>query len=113
MIRLDERAPERGVYGLKVDFYDDDGVAMIPNWARWSLFNDAGAIVNSRSNVSLTPDETVYIVLQGEDLAIPSTDKTKVRKVVVEAEYNSANLGNDLPYKEEITFKIADILGIT
>lgn len=88
-------------------FTDADGTAVTPNTVQWSLTNATGLIINSRDDVSITPGETVSIVLSGADIL--ETDGLE-RKLTVEAVYNSITYGNNLPLVEQATFYINEFV---
>jgi hypothetical protein len=102
---LDDHATERSTYVITVSFVNEDGIAVTPTAATWTLTDRAGTVVNSRSAVTITPLATsATIVLSGADLALPDARK-RARFVTVEYAYSSA-LGSDLPGKVETEFYI-------
>jgi hypothetical protein len=68
-------------------------------------------VINSRTKVSVTPASTVYIVLQGDDLALSGTSVSAIREVRVSGSYDSAH-GNNLPYNRAVRFEILNMLGV-
>lgn len=46
--------------------------------------------------------------MSGDDLALPAP-RERTRRVLVEAIYDSATYGSDLPMKEEFEFNIVDL----
>jgi len=84
-------------------------VGFKPNTALWTLSDTDGTIINSRSGVSLTAASSMNIVLKGDDLAITGTVRKTV-KLLVEGTYNSTTYGNDLPYTEEATIIIDNLV---
>lgn len=90
-----------GTAVITVDFYDEDGAAVTPNTASWTLRKaKTGEIINSREDVSISPlDTSVDIVLSGNDL--PSGRL----RLYIEWTYDSA-AGNDLPGKSICEFNI-------
>ena len=104
-------AVEQSTYVVKIDFLDEDGVAVTPTAATWTLTDPAGNVVNSRTAVSISsPASTVNVVLSGLDLALEGYS-TSTRHFLVEATYNST-LGNGLPLKAEATFEIEDLVAV-
>lgn len=103
------KAVEQSTYVVTVAFTDEDGDAVTPTAAAWSLRDGNGAIVNSREDVSATPGTSIDIVLQGDDL---NADDGLARILTVEATYNS-DLGTGLPLKDEVTFTIDDLIGVS
>lgn len=109
---LTPKAREKSTYGVTVRFYDDDGLATVPNAGlTWILTDARGNVVNSRSSVAITAASTINIVLSGADLAVSNPDDL-LRVVTVQGTYNST-LGSNLPLKEEVGFYIDDLLAVT
>jgi hypothetical protein len=102
------QAKDGATYVVPVSFTDEDGSAVTPNSIQWSLRNEDGTIVNSRTSDSETPSTSVNIVLQGADLLYSDGHK---RVITVEATYNST-LGTSLPMKGEAEFFIDDLVGV-
>lgn len=101
-------APEQGTYAVEISFTNEAGEAMTPDSGlAWSLTDRFGTVVNSRSAVDITSASTITIVLQGADLTV-SDPNERYRLITVEGTYDSATLGNNLPFKYEVKFKIAD-----
>ena len=108
-IRLTEKVNERSTAILSVTFKDSDGALVVPKSATWTLSDGDNAVVNSRSEVPISPlASTVHIVLHGDDLALP-VPRERTRRVLVEAIYDSATYGIDLPMNEEFEFNIVDL----
>ena len=106
------RAYEEDSYIIRADFKDESTppLAMTPNTINWTLTDLSGTVINSRTKVSVTPASTVYIVLQGDDLALSGTSVSAIREVRVSGSYDSAH-GNNLPYNRALRFEILNILG--
>lgn len=94
---------EESTLVLALTFTDASGGAVTPSAVTWSLHDDSGTVVNSRSNVSATPGATVTIVLSGADLAMPTTDRRRV--LTVDAVYTSTE-GVGLPLRDIVRFMI-------
>jgi hypothetical protein len=95
---------------LDVSFFDEDGTAVTPSAATWTLTDDHGSVINSRSAVSETPASTVTIVLSGADLA--ASDPLQLnRRLLIEWTYNST-AGTGLPGKHEASFDIDDLVAV-
>lgn len=94
-----------------VSFTDEDDAAVTPNSITWSLYNDQGTVINSREDVSVTPDSTVTIVLYGDDLKRTGSTDRGIRRLSIYAEYDST-LGNGLPITAEHEFRVADFVGV-
>ena len=107
---LTTAAIEESTYVVTCAFANEDGDAVTPNSANWSLYDTKGNAINSRSGVSISPLSTsVDVVLQGDDL--PYThDGTLI--FVVAGLYNSS-LGNDLAFREPANITLQNVPGVT
>ena len=108
------KAGEQSSLPLEIDFFDEETppVAAIPNNIKWSLYDEDGAIVNSRQDEIITPTaSTVQILLKGDDLALPDIEKPE-RRVLIEYDYNS-NFGNNIPKKVEYVFDIENLENVS
>ena len=105
--RATDYAVEGSTFAITVSFYDEDGNAVTPSAITWSLYDTAGAIVNSRQNVAVAaPSSAVTIVLSGNDLALESESvRSETRRLLVSATYDS-DLGSSLPMTESFEFKV-------
>jgi hypothetical protein len=110
MAALTSDAVEGSTYIVTVSFADETGATMIPVSATWSLRDNNQAIVNSRSNVSMTPATSVSIVLSGADLDYEANSST-LRILTVQAVYDGS-YGSNLPLVDEYTFNIRPIVGV-
>ena len=118
-------SPEEGLRGVQVDFKDDDGVAVIPNAStiQWTLTNKSNrgttpTVINSREQVAIASAATIYIVLEGDDLALTADEVTAneafvERILTVEYQYNSTTLGNNLKDNAQYIFTIENLHYIT
>ena len=105
-----DNANEKSTHIVALNFFDDDGFAVVPNSINWKLTDSSKNVINSRSSVSVTPSWEIDIVLTGDDLAIIDADLS--RFLTVEAPYDS-DLGDNLNFNEEYEFNIIDLLNIT
>jgi hypothetical protein len=104
-VQLALHAKEESTYAVQVRFVDDAGTASVPTSATWTLSDPNENIINSRSNIAITPlAATVTIVLTGDDLAVVANGEE--RYLLVEAVYDSATLGNGLANNDECRFVI-------
>ena len=112
--------PEKGIRGIKVVFTDDDGNAVVPNTGtiKWTLTDRPAnqstttTIINSREQIDIASASTIYIVLEGDDLALQSgelSEGTVERVLTVEYQYDSANLGNNVDDKAQYVFQIENM----
>lgn len=107
----DKHAKEEGTFVVTAEFTDEDGAAMTPTTIVWSLVDDDGQVINNLDQESITPGESVDIVLSGDDLQIlaSETDQDYVRRVVViEATYSSS-YGSGLALKEQVGFVLENL----
>jgi len=109
VIRIDgEFAVEESTYPITMDFLDSANDPVTPNSATWSLVDEDGTVINSRSEVTITGLSTSKtIVLEGQDLAISAgfTGNAEKRFFVLEAEYDS-DLGTDLSLNDQLEFPV-------
>lgn len=96
-------AKNGSTYIVQADFTDEDGAAVVPNTIQYSLTDQNGKIINSRDDVSVTPASSISIVLSGDDILVSDG---LTRLVTIEAVYNSATHGNDLPLVDQAKFTI-------
>lgn len=111
MTTLATKALEKSTYVITLPWKDEDGNAMTPDSATWTLTDTSGNVINSRSSVSITPIATTnYVVLSGDDLAIPRPGILG-RVLTVEAVYDST-YGTNLPFKDEVVFEILPLVNV-
>jgi hypothetical protein len=112
--KLTEKAVEGSTFGINAVFYDENSATMAPNSVFWTLTDQQGTIINSRTNIGITPQESVDIVLQGNDLAVPAGkewfDEIKLFCTIT-GNYNS-DLGSNLPLKDVIEFEMLTLTAI-
>jgi hypothetical protein len=104
-------ASEKSTYIVTAEFFDENGVAMIPSSIKWTLTDMNGNVINSRHEIVIAPPtQSITIVLFGADLALGDNDLGE-RALLIEATYTST-LGAGLPLNEELDFKIGDLVGV-
>lgn len=104
MINLESKPKENGSAVLTIGpFKDEDGSAVTPTAIRWSLTTPNGIVVNEREHVSVTPDTTVSVLLEGDDLQVGAYGIERV--FLVRALYDST-LGSNIPLIEQAKFAI-------
>ena len=102
---LTAQATEGSTFVVTVPFVDEDGTPVIPASIKWSLTDDEGDAVNSRTDVAIvTPAATIDIVLKGLDLPSPG-DQMRSVYLTVEATYNSS-LGTGLPLNVQCRIEV-------
>jgi hypothetical protein len=121
---LSNEVRERETVGVQFVFKDTSGSAATPNSGlTWSLRDEAGNIINNRSDVSITAASTITVVLadgvtdaDGDDTALSSAEQAAGgawRRVTVTGTYNDSVLGNNARLIAEARFKIKDLKGQT
>lgn len=97
---------------VTVNFKDEDGQAVAPKSASWTLTTLAGTVVNNRSGVVIpTPiASTILITLSGLDLAISKGKKIQDRILRVEGIYDSVE-ANDVPTVDYVQFPVENVPG--
>jgi hypothetical protein len=112
-ISLTTNAEEQSTYAVTVAFKDDEGTAVVPNSATWTLTDQDGAVMNSRLDEVISPASSVTIVLQGDDLALDTDEIGSGRRILtIEAVYDS-NIGSNLPLRESAAFTVLDLKAVT
>jgi len=105
-------AVEESTFIIKTWFRDEDDTEVAPVTMTWSLQDPDGNYINSREDVSVSsPEETEYIVLSGDDLAITQSNGRK-RILTIKITYDSAAYGNGLPIIQSGSFIINDQLDV-
>jgi len=105
-------AKEEGTFIVNAAFADEDGNAETPSAVTWTLTDTSGNVINSREDEVITPDESVDIILSGDDLALQLDESGNVVRVLtVEALYDS-DLQNNLPLKSAVKFIIDSLVAV-
>lgn len=106
-----QKANEKGTFKITAAFADETDASMTPNTGlNWTLTDDAGNVINSRSAVTITPASSVDIILSGNDLAIGNNGTKRI--LTIQGTYDSS-AGSNLPLKDEIVFYIHDLLAVS
>lgn len=106
-VTLIAHAIEKSTFAVVATFFDEEGAALTPNSGMtWTMTNDVGTVINSRTAVAISSAASVTIVLSGADLDL---DDGRVRVVTVECTYDS-DLGSNLPLKDQVTFFVDDLM---
>jgi hypothetical protein len=105
---------EESVVGWSFAFTDTDGSAVTPNTITWDLTDTSGTPINSRDNVSVSPDTSVTIVLEGDDLKLQDGESNEFthRVLTVAYNYDSNTLGASVSTLKELTFYIQNMVGV-
>lgn len=113
-VTLTKKAHEEGTYVVTCDFYDDLGAAVAPDTLAWTLTDEGGTVINSRTDVAVSsPTSSEDIVLSGDDLALQTGEVGDTARILtIEATYDSTT-GLDLPLKDTALFYIKDFKAVT
>ncbi len=108
-IFADESAVAGANFFPRATYLDEDDQPVTPSSAAWSLFNAAGAVVNSREDVVIAiPGTYNDINLIPADNALIDTDNDfETRFLVVTFVYTSS-LGSGLIGRESLEFKLVN-----
>ena len=82
--------PERqGSFFVTAAFADPDGSAVTPDSGlKWKLTDDSGLnVINSRNDVSISPDTSVTVELDGDDLELFGEGDDGIRRLTVYGTY--------------------------
>lgn len=111
-MRLTTLAVERSTYVVTVSFADENGTAVVPATATWTLTDAAGTVINNRSAVSLAPMAAgKEIVLSDADLSLTGSVPAE-RVLTILATYTST-LGAGLTFKDEIRFVLTGLATVS
>lgn len=113
--KLTLEATEEGSYIVKCVTKDESGNAVAPVTMSWSLTDEAGTVINSRTAVAVvTPSSTEYIPLTGDDLAcqVVGSDE-EVRVVTVWGTYYSTLCATTLNFTADCQFDLRNMIGIS
>lgn len=106
-----DNAQEEGTLVLNIAWYDEDGNAVTPSAATWTLTDLDGNVINSRQDVSISSLSTSNdVVLKGDDLAISPYGVN--RQLLAKWTYTSS-AGSGLPATHAYQFKIDNMSGVT
>lgn len=107
---LETIAEEQGTYVLDLAFKDEDDLPVIPTSINWTLTTLSGEVVNSRSEIDVSPPASeVNVVLSGDDLQLlVHKDSYSWRLFTVKALYNS-DLAPGLPINKAVRFKVRNL----
>lgn len=113
---IEEPVEATGAAAIIIYFKDENGSAVVPNGATWSLMDKAGHIINYRKNVPVSPLASISrIVLTRLDL-LPDTSLAvgvKQKRILrVKSVYNSITMGTDIPLVGELHFYVTNPVAI-
>jgi hypothetical protein len=106
MLILDSTASNGSTFLIRVTFADESCNPVVPDSILWTLTDSDDEIVNLREDVEVTtPEASIVIVLQGDDIALSGTGR-EIRTLTVNAEYTSSTYGSGLPLVESASFYV-------
>ena len=101
---------DRSTKVIELNLVDENGAAVIPETAAFTLTDGNYTIINGRENVAIIPlDSSLAVILSGNDLIAGETENERIRYLVIKTTYNSATYGNNLPHNNACTFGIIDL----
>ena len=106
-IQADEYAVAGSGFFPVAAYQDEDGNAVTPSAASWSLYDENQAVVNSRQDVAIaSPTTSDTIQLGPDDTALNDSEaESETRFLVVTFTYTSS-LGSGLTGKAALEFKV-------
>jgi hypothetical protein len=115
-IKIDgEFAVEKSTYIVTMNFKDENGDAVAPASAAWTLTDASGNVINGKEDVALSGlAAEMSVVLSGDDLALAAgfSGNSERRIFTVAATYNS-DLGVGLPLRDQLEFPVYNLGAVT
>ena len=106
---LTDVAIDKSTFVVTCAFTDEDGDAVVPTSIKWTLTDNVGTVINSRSNINVAaPASSINIVLSGRDLKYSDGP---IRILTVQAVYTSS-LGAGLPLNDSVQFHIENLVAV-
>lgn len=106
-------ATQEGNLIAVIAFTDSDGNAVTPSSAFWRLVDGDGTVINSRSNVTITPLSTsVEISLEGNDLPWSGDDFGDSYSIYLylSSTYTEAGIGS-VTQTQEVEIQVRQLFG--
>jgi hypothetical protein len=88
---------------IEISFYDEVKNLTVPVSISWTLKNENNEIINEKDNISITPDNIIYLEISGEDNK--RVDGLE-RYVYINSEYNSSKIDSILNLNKVIKYSI-------
>lgn len=114
-IILDPPARERSTCLIRLGPLDEAGEAATLTSLAWTLTNEAGVVINARSNIALTGPALVdpVLVLTGLDLAVEAGEGLELvyRRITLVGTYDS-DRGTGLAITEELYLPIKPLVKV-
>lgn len=112
---IEDRIAEKSTPPIRLTFVDDDGVAVQPDVATFTLSLVDGTVVNSRSAVDLLPKTTLGVCrfpTDPEDFAIVGTTNIEQHVILVEWQWTD-DTGATRYDKHEIIHDVQNFVAVT
>jgi hypothetical protein len=111
-IKIDgDFAVEKSTYIVTMNFFDENGDAIAPASATWTLTDGDGSVINGKEDVALSGlAAEMSVVLSGDDLALADgfSGNSERRIFTLKATYNS-DLGAGLPLLDQLEFPVYNL----
>lgn len=112
-IKLNIKPSEESNQPLGFTLSGPDKVAVPPNTFSWTLTDPDKNIINNRENVVETPAEKNFILLEGDDLALPGASVARFVTIKGTLDFILGGITRlNVPYTEEYSFDIDRKLNI-
>jgi hypothetical protein len=95
-------------YFVTASFTDEDGNAVTPDAATWSLYDETNTIVGTREDIAITGLSTSVTVQIAGQYMYAGSDPRGKRKFVLQTTYDSTKTKN-----AQAEFEIENILGVS
>jgi len=106
LVNVSKSAMRESSFFIKVELKDSAGSSVTPTSLSWTLVNEIGAVVNSKNAQVLTPASAMYILLEGDDLAIQDEDnESEIRYILLTGVYDDIRKSGAV-FKDTIMFSI-------
>lgn len=108
---------EQSTAAITITFEDTAGNAFQPDTLTWTLTDELGVVINDREEVEFAVmAESMTVILSGDDLQIQDreqADETCTRKVTFQGTYDSDLSEDLLPFVDECTFTLRNLIYVT
>lgn len=96
-----------GSVGMKITIVDENGDALVPTAATWTLTDLEGSVINSRTDVAISPlASEMTVLMSGDDLAISdATNEYEIELFTFEGTYDPGD-ASAAPIRESGEFPV-------
>ena len=111
---LTGRAVEEGSVGVKITILDEDGDGVTPSAATWTLTDLSGNVIDTRTDIAITPlASEMTVLLKGDNLALTSQSSAyEMRLFTFEGTYDPGD-ASATPIKESGEFPVYNMTVVT